>query len=153
MTLTFKIDTVEQTKGLAELIADNIERGSIILLRGDLGAGKTTFSQFLGKKLGVKRHMTSPTFNIIKSYPLNGYFLHHMDCYRLEDSLEDLGFEEYFNDNDLSLVEWPDYISEFLPEQYIEITITLNNEERQFSIEDHGNFNNLMEALHDFSID
>jgi tRNA threonylcarbamoyladenosine biosynthesis protein TsaE len=138
MTLTFKIDTVEQTKGLAELIADNIERGSIILLRGDLGAGKTTFSQFLGKKLGVKRHMTSPTFNIIKSYPLNGYFLHHMDCYRLEDSLEDLGFEEYFNDNDLSLVEWPDYISEFLPEQYIEITITLNNEERQFSIEDHG---------------
>lgn len=70
--------------------------GDLILLNGDLGAGKTTLTQFIGKALGVKRTINSPTFNIIKSYKGTNLKLHHMDCYRLEDSEEDLGFDEFF---------------------------------------------------------
>jgi len=94
---TLKLNSLHDTERLAETLSKVITGGTVILLSGDLGSGKTTFSQFLGKYLGVKRHMTSPTFNIIKSYNAK-IKLHHMDCYRLEDSDEDLGFDEYFND-------------------------------------------------------
>jgi tRNA threonylcarbamoyladenosine biosynthesis protein TsaE len=105
------------------------------------GSGKTTFSQFLGKYLGVKRHMTSPTFNIIKSYNAD-VKLHHMDCYRLENSEEDLGFDEYFNDTDIALVEWPQFIAEFLPEDVISINISYENEnERLVTMEATGENN------------
>lgn len=151
MTLTIKIDTLEQTELLSKIITDNISKGTVIILKGDLGTGKTTFSQFIGKNLGVERRMTSPTFNIIKSYDLENFTVHHMDCYRLEDSEEDLGFEEYFNHNDFALVEWPEFINEFLPEKYIEITINFEDEKRLFLIDDHGDFKHLMEALYDFA--
>lgn len=135
---TLKLNSLADTKHLAEILAQEISGGTVILLSGDLGSGKTTFSQFLGKYLGVKRHMTSPTFNIIKSYNAD-VKLHHMDCYRLEDSEEDLGFDEYFNDTDIALVEWPQFIAEFLPEDVISININYESEnERLVTIEGTG---------------
>lgn len=135
---TLKLTSLEDTERLAKILSGEISGGTVILLSGDLGSGKTTFSQFLGKYLGVKRRMTSPTFNIIKSY--NGNVkLHHMDCYRLEDSEEDLGFDEYFNDNDIALVEWPQFIAEFLPEEVIKLDIKyVNDNERSVTIEGTG---------------
>lgn len=138
---TLKLNSLADTKHLAEILAQEISGGTVILLSGDLGSGKTTFSQFLGKYLGVKRHMTSPTFNIIKSYNAD-VKLHHMDCYRLEDSEEDLGFDEYFNDTDIALVEWPQFIAEFLPEDVISININYESEnERLVTIEATGDSN------------
>lgn len=138
---TLKLNSLADTKHLAEILAQEISGGTVILLSGDLGSGKTTFSQFLGKYLGVKRHMTSPTFNIIKSYNAD-VKLHHMDCYRLEDSEEDLGFDEYFNDTDIALVEWPQFIAEFLPEDVISININYESEnERLVTIEGTGDSN------------
>ena len=138
---TLKLNSLADTERLAEIFAGEISCGTVILLSGDLGSGKTAFSQFLGKYLGVKRHMTSPTFNIIKSYNAD-VKLHHMDCYRLEDSEEDLGFEEYFNDTDIALVEWPQFIAEFLPENTININIKYENENgRLVTIEATGNSN------------
>ncbi|MFC7284976.1 tRNA (adenosine(37)-N6)-threonylcarbamoyltransferase complex ATPase subunit type 1 TsaE [Phocicoccus pinnipedialis] len=96
--------------------------GMVILLEGDLGAGKTTLSQSIGKGLDVKRHMTSPTFNIIKTYK-GKYKIHHMDCYRLEGSDEDLGFDEYFNDEDIALVEWYTFIEDYLPKEFLHVSI------------------------------
>lgn len=138
---TLKFNSLADTERLAKLLSGEISGGTVILLSGDLGSGKTTFSQFLGKYLGVKRHMTSPTFNIIKSY-IADVKLHHMDCYRLEDSEEDLGFDEYFNDTDIALVEWPQFIVEFLPEDAIKINIQYENEnERLVTIEATGDNN------------
>ena len=147
---TLKLNSLHDTERLAETLSKVITGGTVILLSGDLGSGKTTFSQFLGKYLGVKRHMTSQTFNIIKSYNAN-IKLHHMDCYRLEDSDEDLGFDEYFNDTDIALVEWPQFIAEFLPDEVININIKyLDESERLVEIEASGEENiKIAEVVYD----
>ena len=147
---TFELNALSDTERFAKAFSEEIDPGTVILLSGDLGSGKTTFTQFLGKSLGVKRHMTSPTFNIIKSY--NGkYKIHHMDCYRLEDSDEDLGFDEYFNDTDIALVEWPQFIAEFLPDEVININIKyLDESERLVEIEASGEENiKIAEVVYD----
>ncbi|WP_245772792.1 tRNA (adenosine(37)-N6)-threonylcarbamoyltransferase complex ATPase subunit type 1 TsaE [Lacicoccus alkaliphilus] len=125
---------------LAGLFGEKVYPNIMLLLSGDLGAGKTTFAQFLGGKLGVKRHITSPTFNIIKSY--KGQLpIHHMDCYRLEDSDEDLGFDEYFNDDAVVIIEWYTYIEEFLPEEHITVEIKRVNDQRIVTLEGMGSKN------------
>ena len=124
---------------LLQSLAKYLSAGDLVLLNGDLGAGKTTLSQFIGKALGVKRNINSPTFNIIKSYQGSNLRLHHMDCYRLEDSEEDLGFNEYFEDEAVILIEWSQFISEFLPPSSLSINITtLNESERNIELEAQG---------------
>lgn len=155
MKYSIEVTGLSETERLANALEKNIEPGTVILLSGDLGAGKTTFTQFLGKALGVKRRMSSPTFNIIKSYS-GKYTIHHMDCYRLEESDEDLGFDEYFNEDDISIVEWPIYIEEFLPEEHLAIQIeTLDDERRCFSFAAKGTaYTRILEALeNDFPSD
>lgn len=135
MKKTININDLNDTKELASKLANLIESGTVILLSGDLGAGKTTFTQALGKFLGVKRVMTSPTFNIIKSYNLPKFKVHHMDCYRLEDSDEDLGFEEYFNNEDITIIEWYNFIEEYLPDEYLKIHIEhITTDKRRFTL-------------------
>lgn len=120
--MIININGIEDTKQLAEKIAMYVVPGTVILLNGDLGAGKTTFSQFFGSALGVAQNITSPTFNIIKSYDGRMPF-HHMDCYRLEGAEDDLGFDEYFYGDGVTIVEWPEMIEEFLPESYLTLQI------------------------------
>ena len=74
------IHNLDEMKQFANVLVKNLKPGDLILLNGDLGAGKTTLTQFIGKALGVKRTINSPTFNIIKSYKGNELKLHHMDC-------------------------------------------------------------------------
>ncbi|UBH12875.1 tRNA (adenosine(37)-N6)-threonylcarbamoyltransferase complex ATPase subunit type 1 TsaE [Macrococcus armenti] len=120
--MIININGIEDTKQLAEKIAMYVVPGTVILLNGDLGAGKTTFSQFFGSALGVTQNITSPTFNIIKSYDGRMPF-HHMDCYRLEGAEDDLGFDEYFYGDGVTIVEWPEMIEDFLPESYLTLQI------------------------------
>lgn len=123
----------------AKILMKHVGSKDVILLNGDLGAGKTTLTQFIGKYLGVKRNINSPTFNIIKSYKGKELKLHHMDCYRLEDSDEDLGFNEYFEDDAVTIIEWSQFIQEFLPEEYLVINITtINENQRQINIAAKG---------------
>lgn len=150
--IKIKADNIEGTKQIAKVFADNIKRNDVLLLRGDLGAGKTTFTQALGELLGVGRRMTSPTFNIIKSYQVDTLNVHHMDCYRLEFSDEDLGFDEYFG-NGIVIVEWPDFIEEYLPENVINITITHEGDGRMFEIENRNLNDEIMEALDEITFD
>ncbi|KRG08788.1 tRNA (adenosine(37)-N6)-threonylcarbamoyltransferase complex ATPase subunit type 1 TsaE [Staphylococcus sp. NAM3COL9] len=134
-----KIKDLDGMAIFATMLAKYLSAGDLVLLNGGLGAGKTTLSQFIGKALGVKRNINSPTFNIIKSYQGSSLKLHHMDCYRLEDSEEDLGFDEYFEDEAVILIEWSIFISEFLPPSYLTINITtLNESERNVEIEAQG---------------
>lgn len=112
----------EQTKEFAKRLAGLLKPGDVIALEGDLGAGKTTFTKGLAEGLGIKRTVNSPTFTIIKEY--HGRLpLYHMDVYRVEDSFEDLGFEEYFEGSGVTVVEWAHLIEEQLPDQLLTIQL------------------------------
>lgn len=151
-----KINDLESMEHFAKLLAKHLSAGDIILLNGDLGAGKTTLTQFIGKAMGVKRNINSPTFNIIKSYQGNAFKLHHMDCYRLEDSEEDLGFDEYFEDQAITLIEWSEFIESFLPNNHLTIDIkTINETTRNIEMKAVGqHYKTLKEAVeHDLSVD
>jgi tRNA threonylcarbamoyladenosine biosynthesis protein TsaE len=116
-----------ETKVFGEKLAALLEPGDVITLEGDLGAGKTTFTKGLAKGLGIERNVNSPTFTLIKEYRGN-LPLYHMDVYRLEDA-EDLGFEEYFHSNGVTVVEWASRIQEQLPEDRLSIVIKRTGEE------------------------
>ena len=130
------INNLDELNHFANVLVRHLEPSDLILLNGDLGAGKTTLTQFIGKHLGVKRNINSPTFNIIKSYKGSNLKLHHMDCYRLEDSDEDLGFDEYFQDEGITIIEWSQFIQDLLPKEHLIINIeTLSETKRTIKLE------------------
>ncbi|WP_096201977.1 tRNA (adenosine(37)-N6)-threonylcarbamoyltransferase complex ATPase subunit type 1 TsaE [Bacillus sp. FJAT-45350] len=120
----------EETMALATKIAGLLEPNDVITLEGDLGAGKTSFTKGLAKGLGVKRVVNSPTFTIIKEYK-GRMPLYHMDVYRLEDSDEDLGFDEYFEGEGVTVIEWPSMIQDQLPKERLMIEISHQGEENR----------------------
>lgn len=133
------INNLDELNHFADVLVRHLEPSDLILLNGDLGAGKTTLTQFIGKHLGVKRNINSPTFNIIKSYKGSNLKLHHMDCYRLEDSDEDLGFDEYFQDEGITIIEWSQFIQDLLPKEHLIINIeTLSETKKTIKLEAQG---------------
>lgn len=113
-------------------IAQNIESekfsNMVICLNGELGSGKTLFVKGFAQALGINDNITSPTFNIVKEY-LNGEMpLYHMDVYRLENATENIGLEEYFQKNGISIIEWADMIEDQLPEERLEISFKVIDE-------------------------
>ncbi|MBU8791589.1 tRNA (adenosine(37)-N6)-threonylcarbamoyltransferase complex ATPase subunit type 1 TsaE [Oceanobacillus caeni] len=122
-------NSAEETKLIGERLASLLEAGDVLTLEGDLGAGKTTFTKGIAKGLGVKRTVNSPTFTIVKEYE-GRLPLYHMDVYRLEDSDEDIGFDEYFNGNGVSVVEWAQFIEKYLPTDRLDIRIKYNGDSR-----------------------
>ncbi len=128
----------DETISLGEKIAKLFQPGDVITLEGDLGAGKTHFTKGVAKELEVKRVVNSPTFTIIKEY--SGRIpLYHMDVYRLEHSDEDLGFDEYFNGQGVTVIEWASIIEEQLPEERLDIVIRIGIDgERSFIFTPRG---------------
>ena len=118
------LNSLSDTEAFAQKMADRLKGKTMtITLDGDLGAGKTAWTRFFGKALGVKRTINSPTFTIMKSYRTqDGSMLYHMDAYRLEDGNQDLGFEECFEEG-LCVVEWSNYIAQQIPADHIAISI------------------------------
>lgn len=112
----------KDTLQIAETLANYLEEGMVLTLSGDLGVGKTTFTKGIAKGLQIEARITSPTFTIVKEYE-GRLPLYHMDVYRLEYAEEDLGFDEYFYGDGISVVEWAEFIEEFLPENYLAIQI------------------------------
>ena len=105
-----------------------LKGGDCILLAGDLGAGKTTFTKGIGKALGIKRTINSPTFTIVKEY--NGTMdLYHLDLYRLDGLGNDFDLEEYFSKDGIVVCEWPDNVSEIIPDEYLLIEIFRREED------------------------
>ena len=98
------------------------QRKNIILLRGDLGAGKTSFVKTYVNHLGGdKDDVDSPTFSLLNTYSVNNQDIHHFDLYRIQSpqEIEDIGFMEYMDSGNLCFVEWPEKIAEFLPQNQI----------------------------------
>lgn len=137
--ITIKWESLKDTKRFANLIKDYVFEGFLILTNGDLGAGKTSFAKELAACLGVKDNVTSPTFNILKCYNADKYDFYHIDAYRLEGLKQDLGLEEFIEGEGVTLIEWSEYISYLLPDNYLKINITIENENiRVVSIEGVG---------------
>ena len=142
----------EDTLNLGKKIGDVLKPGDILLLEGDLGAGKTTFTQGLAEGLGVDEFVNSPTFVIINEYFSGHLPLYHMDLYRLEDEaqLYDLGVEEYFFGNGVSVVEWPEIALAFLPEAYTRLTFLREGQGREVKITTRGNDYHIEEAFNEY---
>ena len=124
--------TERETFELGRALSQLLRPGDVVTLEGQLGVGKTVFARGMATGLGVQEPVTSPTFTIIKEY--QGVIpFYHMDAYRLEHSEEDIGFDEYFNDEAISVVEWAQYIEEYLPDERLDIQIEyVNQDERKF---------------------
>lgn len=140
--------TLDQTHLLGEKIGRYSFKNSVYLLDGDLGAGKTTLTQGIAKGLNIKKNITSPTFNILKIYKGN-LPLYHIDAYRLEGVHQDLGFDELLDDDGVTVIEWSCFVKELIPEEYMMISITLEeNGDRKFQFTAHGNkYENILEDL------
>jgi tRNA threonylcarbamoyladenosine biosynthesis protein TsaE len=133
-----KTESPEETMQLAEKLAEIVQPGDVITLEGDLGAGKTSFTKGFAKGLGVKRVVNSPTFTIIKEYK-GRIPLYHMDVYRMEDEMEDLGLEEYFYGEGVSVIEWPSMIPNQLPEDRLAISLFhLGETSREITVQTTG---------------
>ena len=129
-TYLFTVKNVEETMDIGKKLARYLQPGDVIALNGELGAGKTSFTKGLALGLEISQVVNSPTFTLIKEY--KGRFpLYHMDVYRLEDDVEDLGFEEYFYGDGISVVEWADIIHDYLPAELLHIRIELGEEENR----------------------
>ena len=123
----------EETQALAAKIIRLLKPGSVVLLTGDLGAGKTTFVGGALKELGYNDHVVSPTFNILKCYFEVEPNVFHIDAYRLEDQNIDIGLEEFLEGNGISFVEWPKFIESILPPETLTIKISrISDNERVF---------------------
>ncbi|TDF93871.1 tRNA (adenosine(37)-N6)-threonylcarbamoyltransferase complex ATPase subunit type 1 TsaE [Paenibacillus piri] len=136
----YEADSLEQTAELATALAKRFRPGSVITLDGDLGAGKTAFSQAVAKALGVKDTVNSPTFTLIKEYEGETLPFYHMDVYRLSiDEADELGLDEYFYGSGVTLMEWGALIEELLPAERLSITIEhRGGQERLFRLVPHG---------------
>lgn len=128
----WQIHSLQETKELAERIAALAAPGTVIALDGDLGAGKTTFSQAFAAAIGVKGIVNSPTFTIIKEYDGEKLPFYHMDVYRLsQDEADDLGLDDYFYGEGVTLIEWASLIVDLLPPNRLELYIeNLGDESR-----------------------
>lgn len=125
------------TLALGVELAQQFSNGGVILLRGDLGAGKTTLVRGILRALGYGGAVKSPTYTLIESYHLQGKDIYHFDLYRLGDpeELEYLGGRDYFDSNALCLIEWPERAAGFLPQADAIITLSYHNSGREVKLE------------------
>ena len=120
----------EETFALGRTPGEQAQAGTVYCLDGDLGAGKTVFTQGVAEGLGITEPVNSPTFTIIQEYESGRMPFYHFDVYRIGDieEMEEIGYDDYFYGNGICLIEWANLIEEILPEQIIEITIEKNLE-------------------------
>lgn len=124
MEKVFLTDSKEETRALGKKLAHLLNRGDVVLLEGDLGAGKTTFTGGVAEGLGVTEDVISPTFNIMKCYFHGRIPLYHIDAYRLEGQNIEIGLDEYIEGDGACFVEWPQYIEPLIPEERLEAILS-----------------------------
>lgn len=122
--MIFTSHSIDETESLAQKLADEIQLGSVVMLIGDLGTGKTTFAQGFARAIGVSERVGSPTFKLVSEYEGRAYWLYHIDAYRLEGANDflNIGGEEYLKpEKGVTLIEWANIIGEIFDEDTISI--------------------------------
>jgi tRNA threonylcarbamoyladenosine biosynthesis protein TsaE len=162
MMLRARTTDVEATRALAAAIASLAVAGDVILLSGELGAGKTAFVQGFGAALGVEGPITSPTFTLAHQYDGDRLTLHHLDVYRLERlaEIDDIGVSELLDGDGVVVIEWGDVVAPALPRDYLEISLTYGegDDDRSFELRCVGGrwaarLRSLEELLQDWAVD
>lgn len=143
------IHNLTELSDLAERLAPLVFPGFVLGLSGDLGSGKTTFAQRLAKHLGVTSTVSSPTFTIVKEH-LGRLPFYHMDVYRLEQGQYDFSLDDYWYGAGVSVIEWVDYVRPYLPNDYLELTFAvLDDESRHVTLKGSGPYEAIVEAIGD----
>ncbi len=139
LTVENQIIDISETKSLALRLSEDLKAGDVLMFKGDLGTGKTTFSRFLIKNLYLLNNLTepnivnSPTYPILLSYDLSSYEIHHYDFYRIKNisELEELDFFENIN-NSISLIEWPELLIDLpFKQKYYLINLNMHSETKR----------------------
>lgn len=145
--MKIEINSASEMQKLGASLARNAEPHDLLLLNGDLGAGKTTMTQGLGRALSIRRPVKSPTFTIVREYREGTMPLFHMDFYRLEnDDLSSIDLNSYLAEPGLVVIEWPQLIMDDLPDEYLQLTIkrvddSWNSTKRMIEFEAKGDRN------------
>ncbi len=143
VTRTFQTHSAEETRALAQRLGARLGAGDVLCLSGDLGAGKTTWTQGLALGLGLPpdEPVNSPTFTLVTEHPGGRVPLYHFDVYRLPNSsgLYDLGFDEYVDGDGVVVIEWADKIADALPPERLDIAFTATSPDtREIVLTAHG---------------
>ncbi|MDO5028585.1 MAG: tRNA (adenosine(37)-N6)-threonylcarbamoyltransferase complex ATPase subunit type 1 TsaE [Bacillota bacterium] len=148
---TIKVNSLEEMKILGNKIGSVLKGGETICLQGDLGAGKTHLTKFIGQAMGIEDYITSPSFAILNIY-YGKINLNHFDSYRLEQGVDfdDLGFDEYLFSQDVNIIEWPERMEEILPKDRLNISInklTDTSRELTFSTNSYDKYKHILEII------
>ncbi len=130
MIQVYETNSPEETDNLGRSLAKDAEAGQVFTLIGDLGVGKTVFTQGFASGLDIDEPISSPTFTIVQVYDTGRLPFYHFDVYRIGDveEMDEIGYEDYIYGDGVSLIEWANLIEEILPEHYIKVTIEKNLE-------------------------
>lgn len=152
-SIKLESNSSSDTIKIAQKLANLLFKGDLVVLTGELGAGKTKFTEGFLSFYGIEDEISSPTFNIVNEYSVNGINIYHFDVYRLEDSDEfyAIGGEEYF-EKGICLIEWGEIIKDILPKKYLEIKIEKdisNINKRILKLTAYGNkYEKILDLLH-----
>ena len=126
----FETNSAEETENLGRTLAEKAIEGQVYTLIGDLGVGKTVFTQGFATGLNIDEPICSPTFTIVQEYDTGRLPFYHFDVYRIGDieEMDEIGYEDYVYGDGVCLIEWANLIEEILPEKYIQVTIEKNLE-------------------------
>lgn len=122
---------------LGKQLGKLLEKQDVIILSGDLGAGKTTFTKGIAKGLGVDQMIKSPTYTIVREYE-GRLPLYHMDVYRIGDDPDSIDLDDYLFGNGVTVIEWGNLLAQDLPSEYLEIIFDYRDDEREVTLVAHG---------------
>ncbi len=133
----YDVISLDDTIIVAKEVAARLTAGAVVSLTGDLGAGKTTFVQLVCKELGINEYVNSPTFTIVNEYESGKWKVNHIDFYRVKhvDELLEIGMDQYFNDKDITFIEWAELFEEIMPDKFVRITIEMLDNIRRITID------------------
>lgn len=144
--MTFHTFSPEMTRQLGFRLAQQLLPGDVLILRGDMGAGKSEFTRGIARGLGIEGYLPSPSFTIMQMYETGRLPLYHFDWYRLEseEELYELSMEEYLYGSGVAVVEWPSMAEEAVPQTHLEITLSpAGEDQREITLRPVGNFHSL----------
>ncbi|TVP95318.1 MAG: tRNA (adenosine(37)-N6)-threonylcarbamoyltransferase complex ATPase subunit type 1 TsaE [Acholeplasmatales bacterium] len=148
MAIHVSIENLAAMQHFAKQLSTYLFPGFVLCLSGDLGAGKTTLTQFLGREMGIEATINSPTFTLMKTYDEGHLELVHIDAYRLENMGGDASLEEAISQAEVAVIEWYEHLLDNLPETYLTIHLRHDGGERRLlSIEGGGRYAAIAEAL------